>query len=857
MSAAFNYDEFSTLKRRSSGDTNNERLSPNIAMHSGRTRSRSAARRKQAYLSDAFRILKLLPGSRNSDLQGTLLVRRLKNKSSTKFQPPEDYEALSYNWGPKSPEKSIRLLAENTEYYTMSIGPNLDAALRHLRSTDRATYLWVDALCINQQDQEEKGVQIPLMRDIYNNARCVRVWLGVEGDDSSRAMDFILECLDLDNFDKLVTDAIASPRWAALSALIRRPWFNRRWIIQEIALAREATVHCGEKIISWDDFASVTRMLSEAQPQLRKLFRESTSYKNHPDFLGDLSELGAIKLADLAENLLNKLDDDGSITGKKLPLEALVSSLTGFEAGLDHDVIYAILWLANDAHPVTKSSQVENIARPPLRHWDSNSPLVSPVSSIGPDLPSPRRTEPEGREKFPPYEELTFSAPNVPWMPVFKKRKRSQSDPGGTIAAAKQRSIYEAQSSNRDRRHLQRIATQQSDASAPETAERKGHDRPHPKIQISTEPERINIPNTSTPTRERPGHNRHRLSISDASIDEKEQVAAMMFKRALERGRIIVDYEKPIFEVYQDFVELALRHTNSLDILCLPWAPAHPSLPSWIPQLSRNPFGSTNSGIHRRINADPLVKRPGHAINTSKPYRASLSLLAQWNMGGEERKSLFVGGFILDTVEHREKPAVDGTIPAKWMAAGGWKDPDEKPPDVFWRTLVGNLNPEGTDSAPKNWQLSCRDAFKRRPKGGPLNTTTVLFDCPENVRKFLERAQRIVWSRRLVQLKGTCKRSIALAPGKTKKGDLVCILYGCSVPVVLRKMIDNEPAASRFRCQEEGCPSKLRQESPPNVKVHYALIGECYVHGMMGGEALKFKPMTKDKKEINQMFELR
>ncbi|EME89022.1 uncharacterized protein MYCFIDRAFT_76392 [Pseudocercospora fijiensis CIRAD86] len=65
---------------------------------------------------------------------------------------------------------------------------------------------------------------------------------------------------------------------------------------------------------------------------------------------------------------------------------------------------------------------------------------------------------------------------------------------------------------------------------------------------------------------------------------------------------------------------------------------------------------------------------------------------------------LIVTSIVSSAINHRllqEKPAVGDTITGKWIAVGGWEDPDDKPPDVFWETLVGNLNSEGTDPAGK------------------------------------------------------------------------------------------------------------------------------------------------------------
>ena len=182
-----------------------------------------------------FRLLKLHPGSGTTDLECNLFCCSISmhlgseeadsecSVQALSSPSPEPYEALSYTWGPPGGNFSIKILAHG-EAYRICIRANLDAALRHLRSSTEHKFFWIDALCINQQDDDEKSLQIQFMSEIYNQATDVCVWLGVEEDDSARAITFIKRCLNLDDFDRLAQDSLASKEWAALSALMRRPW---------------------------------------------------------------------------------------------------------------------------------------------------------------------------------------------------------------------------------------------------------------------------------------------------------------------------------------------------------------------------------------------------------------------------------------------------------------------------------------------------------------------------------------------------------------------------------------------------------------------------------------------------------
>jgi hypothetical protein len=134
-------------------------------------------------------------------------------------------------------------------------------------------YFWVDALCINQVDNIEKSSQIPKMAQIYGEASNVRVWLGEEDEDSELALDFIGRILNLGDFNRLRRDKNIAREWAALSSLMRRPWFGRRWVVQEIALAKNSTIHCGKDTVSWSDFADAVALFETRSDSIGQHFK--------------------------------------------------------------------------------------------------------------------------------------------------------------------------------------------------------------------------------------------------------------------------------------------------------------------------------------------------------------------------------------------------------------------------------------------------------------------------------------------------------------------------------------------------------------------------------------------------------
>jgi hypothetical protein len=178
--------------------------------------------------------------------------------------PP--YEALSYVWGSSRHTQQITC---NGQSVTIQAG--LEDILQVLRLRDEQRIIWVDALCINQNDNEEKNHQVPLMGSVYSTAKRVVVWLGHEdSEQASTAFDcleYISQACSQFNRDhglsvdycgrdydalKLPVEPFNPPVCSSLRELFHRPWFSRIWCVQEIHLAREGLVLWGEHEISWE-----------------------------------------------------------------------------------------------------------------------------------------------------------------------------------------------------------------------------------------------------------------------------------------------------------------------------------------------------------------------------------------------------------------------------------------------------------------------------------------------------------------------------------------------------------------------------------------------------------------------------
>ncbi|UPK92568.1 hypothetical protein LCI18_003503 [Fusarium solani-melongenae] len=219
-----------------------------------------------------IRLATILPGS------GSQPISLQLHHTTMKREPPPTYEALSYVWG--SPDGGVAVsvaYSDNPRQLTLMVGRNLFVALQHLRRADEPRTMWIDAICINQEDIDERSSQVRNMGNVYTLASRVVVWLGETNKDS----DFIISLLqdvgvrmqqEPNNWIQyLESEAYQSWAMRALHFLLLRPWFKRVWIRQEIGLANsDSVVMCGYMVTPWEHFREVLRQL-RTQPYVEHL----------------------------------------------------------------------------------------------------------------------------------------------------------------------------------------------------------------------------------------------------------------------------------------------------------------------------------------------------------------------------------------------------------------------------------------------------------------------------------------------------------------------------------------------------------------------------------------------------------
>ncbi|OCK79122.1 HET-domain-containing protein [Lepidopterella palustris CBS 459.81] len=275
------------------------------------------------------------------------------------------YEALSYAWG--NPKEVCPIEVDGQRAFTTA---NLASALSELgRRICSPRALWIDALCINQKDNEEKSHQVQMMGEIFRQADGVVVWLGQEDGTSASALSVIRqitlpdlwgryraylrrkktkvdqtrtmkeEANLLDEETEILAELDSrldhNGQVAGLDAfrlLVDRPWFERVWVLQEVAMSKDALVMCGPETIPWIRLDRAHRLISFLR---RRKLDHKMGY--------------ALKEVENRLWLICNVWFDLHHFQKKRSLWYLVGNLSRLKASNPRDLVYALLGLAADA----------------------------------------------------------------------------------------------------------------------------------------------------------------------------------------------------------------------------------------------------------------------------------------------------------------------------------------------------------------------------------------------------------------------------------------------------------------------------------------------------------------------------
>ena len=242
------------------------------------------------------------------------------------------FETLSYVWGVK------RHYRVNCQGASLVVRQNLCDALQALRSTDETRVFWIDALCIDQDNLEERTQQVGMMREIYAASERTTIWLGANAA-SSETIALLKKIAQVPEAYTILYENESI--WKELGILFQNPWFYRIWIIQEVAVARSVVVMLNQDDIwEWDVFAQASRTALESCKAWQTVFDPNSVVRldnNRAEYL---------------------------IGGRRPTLLCALSYGRSSLATLDVDKIYAALGLSEETFKVDyKESVVDSYLR--------------------------------------------------------------------------------------------------------------------------------------------------------------------------------------------------------------------------------------------------------------------------------------------------------------------------------------------------------------------------------------------------------------------------------------------------------------------------------------------------------------
>ncbi|KAN0096060.1 HET domain containing protein [Hyaloscypha variabilis] len=202
-----------------------------------------------------FRILELLPADA-AERGGSGGGVRCRLHTEPFADAEDTYAAISYVWGDANDKVPIVCDEKIVE-----VTVNLADALRHIRDHTEFRFVWADAICIDQEDDVEKGHQVKRMGMIYEHTVEVVVWLGTDDEgiaedcfnlirETNEYLDHQVEIYGLvrkiPTINREIPISFEKVRWNKIKKLVDLPWFSRLWVLQEAALAKQCQLLWGQ-----------------------------------------------------------------------------------------------------------------------------------------------------------------------------------------------------------------------------------------------------------------------------------------------------------------------------------------------------------------------------------------------------------------------------------------------------------------------------------------------------------------------------------------------------------------------------------------------------------------------------------
>ena len=268
--------------------------------------------------------------------------------------------------------------------------------------------IWIDAICIDQSNIQEVNAQVAMMRDVYLQAEEVTVWLGIDDDSSRRAFKYIREMSDIlwpgrwekelrpdtscsamfeevnpkvadwqkfsDRYEESAEamfdmfrreEGIGDPSWnehetrqrelaqdlEAVAALVKRPYFERMWIVQEVTSGRRVKIWCGSDYIDASRLSEVQAIIDQ-QTQSRSVLRKHISVMRL--MLSDKAYYDRVTRPIITRGLWSIACMRHRLELRRKNLDNVVGMMSWNKATNPRDMVYGLTGLLNACYPDMK-----------------------------------------------------------------------------------------------------------------------------------------------------------------------------------------------------------------------------------------------------------------------------------------------------------------------------------------------------------------------------------------------------------------------------------------------------------------------------------------------------------------------
>jgi hypothetical protein len=697
-----------------------------------------------------FRLVQIQPGALASSISCTLRHAYLKD--------PPSFEALSYAWG--DPRDTISIFLDGQ---TFSVTNSLESALRHLRWEDAVRTFWIDAICINQLDREERSQQVRFMSKLYTAAERTMVWLGPEDDDAALAFEYMREVQEENRMSLLKKEF--NLKLACAEKLATK-------IIKE---AKFPNSPASEHIQLSPRLQPLTKSILLSELEEKKLLEQLFCSK--------------IKLVSIREELEQ---------GKSSFVRASsVSSRTNTRLEVAEEVMY------------------QNVLGPA---WTEMGPDVDSIEPDDQDRKSSADQEKWNihtiRQSFARRScYFTMTAYNIDLAELSPATAEAVDEAVCFIMERPWwRRIWVVQEIAMSRNVIFQVGNVQASWNAVySTTEHTPTDFIQGDFPYVLTLLRI-WKNNKEKGSELPMYQANLLDLLQQfrhcqATDPRDKVYALLDLAAdVSDDDISIDYSLAPQEVYKNIVAFFLSRHKSLDILgSILGEPTLPGLPTWVPDWSfpadddyEKPFfqkrtdgncvtkfynasGNSTVSVDTRCCGDTLVLK-GFVFDTVDDLCNPTTTLTL-----EEMEVEGLSQSIIETYEQQAFESKERLDPYEEISGGRT--------EAFWRTIVADAigDQRATEDAAKLF-----DVWLGRSK------------APTGAKYFAEPYEAAVHRASHGRNFGISSRNyMLLVPNATIKGDLICVLLGGQTPFISRKI------GGRFH-----------------------LVGACYIHGIMSGEAM-------------------